>query len=146
MPPAKTPAKGPRREGRELALKMLYREEVAGLSDQAIPDLESARPQALRFAEELVGGVREDVATIDEVISQASEHWDISRMGAVDRTVLRIGVYELRSSPETPVGVIINEAVEIARKYSSEECGRFVNGVLDCVARITRGTRETRSL
>ncbi len=129
---------GVRREGRELALKLLYREEVTGLTDLAIPDISEERPSALEFATEIVEGVRADVEGIDRVISSASEHWEISRMGAVDRTILRIGVFELVHAPGTPVGVIINEAVDCARKYSSEECGRFVNGVLDRIARETR--------
>ncbi len=129
---------GVRREGRELALKLLYREEVTGLTDHEIPGLSEARPEALGFARELVEGVREHRDAIDDAITGASEHWDITRMGAVDRTVLRIGVYELIRAPETPVGVVINEAIESARKYSSEECGRFVNGVLDRIARDER--------
>jgi N utilization substance protein B len=133
-----------RREGRELALKLLYREEVTGLTDQAIPDLEDADDQALEFARLLVEGVREHAEPIDAAISAASEHWDISRMGAVDRSIIRIGVYELMHHPETAVGPIINEAIDIARKYSGDECGRFVNGVLDRIARDVRGTPEAR--
>lgn len=136
------PGVGLRREGRELALKLLYREELTGLDDGVIPGIEDLRPEARRFAEGLVAGVRGLRAPIDEAISAASEHWDISRMGTVDRTILRIGVYELLESPKTPVGVIINEAVEIARKFSSSECGRFVNGVLDRVAREVRGVTD----
>lgn len=104
-----------------------------------MPGLEDARPEALEFARHLVAGVRENKETIDANISGASEHWEISRMGAVDRTVLRIGTYELLYLENVPIGVVINEAVEIGRKYSSHECGRFVNGVLDSVARRSRG-------
>ena len=123
-----------RREGRELAVKLLYREHLTELTDLAIPDIDTASEEALEFAHRLVAGVRQGLADIDGAISGASEHWDIPRMGIVDLTVLRIGVYELLERCDTPVGVIINEAVEIARKYSSEECGRFVNGVLDRIA------------
>lgn len=130
---------GVRREGRELALLLLYREEVTGLKDPAIPGLEDASPSALEFAETLVAGVRVNAPLIDAAISAASEHWDISRMGAVDRTIIRIGTYELLCESATPVGVIINEAVDAARKYSSDECGKFVNGVLDRIARDSRG-------
>jgi N utilization substance protein B len=130
---------GVRREGRELAMKLLYREAVTGLTDQAIPGLGDARADAVEFAESLVAGVRAHIAPIDDAISRASEHWDIGRMGAVDRTILRIGVYELMYAPETPVGAVINEAIDTARKYSSDECGRFVNGVLDRIARDVRG-------
>ncbi len=130
---------GPRREGREFALMLLYREEVTGLTDPAIPGLEDVSPKALEFAELLVEGVRSNAGPIDAAITSASEHWDISRMGAVDRTIIRIGAYELLHQPSTPVGAIINEAVDAARKYSSDECGRFVNGVLDRIARDVRG-------
>ena len=131
---------GVRREGRELAMKLLYREAVTGLTDQAIPGLDDARADAVEFAESLVAGVRAHIAPIDDAISRASEHWDIGRMGAVDRTILRIGVYELMYAPETPVGAVINEAIDTARKYSSDECGRFVNGVLDRIAREVRAS------
>lgn len=129
---------GVRRQGRELALKLLYREEVTGLTDLAIPDIEEEQEDALDFAAQLVEGVRERIEAIDGAISEASEHWDISRMGAVDRTVLRIGAFELLFAPHIPVGVVINEAVDCARKYSSDECGRFVNGVLDHIAKLVR--------
>jgi N utilization substance protein B len=133
---------GVRREGRELAMKLLYREAVTGLTDQEIPGLDDARADAIEFAESLVAGVRSHIAAIDDAISRTSEHWDIGRMGAVDRTILRIGVYELMCAPETPVGAVINEAIDTARKYSSDECGRFVNGVLDRIARDVRGAEE----
>lgn len=131
---------GARRQGRELALMLLYREEITGLTDQAIPGLEEASDAARSFALALVEGVRRNLPSIDEAISAASEHWDIGRMGAVDRTIIRIGAYELMCEPETPVGAVINEAVDTARKYSSNECGRFVNGVLDRIAREARAT------
>ena len=127
-----------RREGRELAVMLLYREELTGLTDLAIPGIEEVNDAALEFARALVAGVREALAEIDAAISDASEHWEISRMGVVDRTVLRVGVHELLDWPDTPVAVIINEAVEVARKFSSEECGRFANGVLDRIARESR--------
>ncbi len=122
-----------------MALKFLYREELTGVSEGAIPGLDEARNVALAFSTSLVNGVREHLAEIDRAITAASEHWEISRMGAVDRTILRIGVFELLFLPDNPVAVVINEAVEIAGKYSSDECGRFVNGVLDHIAREARG-------
>ena len=132
-----------RREGRELAVMLLYREKVTGLTDLAIPDIEDASEGALEFAGRLVSGVREGLEGIDAAISEASEHWDIPRMGIVDLTVLRVGVYELLERPDTPVAVIINEAVEVARKFSSGECGRFVNGVLDRIAGDVRRQGDT---
>ena len=134
---------GVRRQGRELALMLLYREEITGLTDHAIPGLDEASETSRAFALELVEGVRRNHERIDRAISAASEHWDIGRMGAVDRTIIRIGAYELMCAPGTPIGVIINEAVDAARKYSSSECGRFVNGVLDRIARDTRAVGRT---
>ena len=132
-----------RREGREFAVMLLYREKLTGLTDLAIPDIENASEEALEFAGRLISGVRSDLERIDAAISEASEHWDIPRMGIVDLTVLRIGVYELLERPDTSVSVIINEAVEIARKFSSGECGRFVNGVLDRIAGDVRRQGDT---
>jgi N utilization substance protein B len=132
-----------RREGRELAVMLLYREKLTGLADLTIPDIEDVSADAVRFAGKLVSGVRSDLSAIDAAISEASEHWDISRMGLVDLAMLRVGVYELLERRDTPVGVIINEAVEIARKFSSDECSRFVNGVLDRIAGDVRGEVNT---
>lgn len=132
-----------RREGRELAVMLLYREKLTGLTDLAIPDIEDGTEEALEFAGRLVSGVLSDLERIDAAISEASEHWDIPRMGIVDLTVLRIGVYELLERRDTSVSVIINEAVEIARKFSSGECGRFVNGVLDRIAGDVRRQGDT---
>jgi N utilization substance protein B len=137
---------GTRREGRELALRLLYREEVTGLADLAIPDaVQDGDETGPRLTEEargfgisLVEGVRCHRAEIDAAIAGASEHWALSRMVAVDKAILRIGVYELLYEQGTPLGVVINEAVDCARKYSSDDCGRFVNGVLDRIARETR--------
>lgn len=142
---------GTRREGRELALKLLYREEVTGLADLAIPDLcedgeetgGHLTDEACGFGVSLVEGVRCHQAEIDEAIAGASEHWALSRMVAVDKAILRIGVYELLYEQGTPVGVVINEAIDCARKYSSDDCGRFVNGVLDRIARETRKSPDS---
>lgn len=142
MDPNDVPSTDFRREGRELALKLLYREKLTGLTDRALPEIERAGEEALSFAEEIVSGVRENLPAIDSAISRASEHWDIGRMGVVDLSVLRIGVFELLYRRDTPVPVVINEAVEIARRFSSSECGRFVNGVLDHIARETRNERS----
>jgi N utilization substance protein B len=129
---------GPRRQGRELALKLLYREEVTGLTDLAIPDVDEVADEAREFGLSLVEGVRTHRVEIDAAIAGASEHWALGRMVAVDKAILRIGVYELLYEQGTPLGAVINEAVDCARKYSSEDCGRFVNGVLDHIAKEAR--------
>jgi N utilization substance protein B len=132
-----------RREGRELALKLLYREELTGLTDVSVPGIEDIEEPAVDFARMIISGVRSNTPEINAAISAASEHWDIARMGTVDRTILRMGVFELLHRPDTSVAVVINEAVELARHYSSEECSRFVNGVLDRIATDRRKQRES---
>jgi N utilization substance protein B len=91
-------------------------------------------PEGRSFADELVRGVAAASEAIDEAIRTASKHWRIERMTRVDRNVLRLGVQELRSSPEVPRAVIIDEAVELAKRFGAEGSGVFVNGVLDRIA------------
>jgi len=126
---------GVRRRGRELALQMLYQHELAGtsLAEMAsrFEDLALAPPQAREFALALVQGVLEHLAEIDRHVSQQTEHWRIERMAAVDRNILRLALYELLYAPDTPPAVVIDEAVELAKRYGSEHSGPFVNGVLD---------------
>lgn len=87
----------------------------------------------------LVGGVMEHRDELDDVIDGASEHWRVGRMPAIDRTVLRLGLYELRYERDTPLGVVLSEAVRLAKAYSTERSGAFVNGVLARLARQERG-------
>jgi len=86
------------------------------------------------YADGVVRGVVDHRAVIDEHIRAASEHWRLERMARVDRNVLRIGVFELLERPEVPRAVIIDEAVELAKRYGTEDSGKFVNGVLDRIA------------
>ena len=132
-----------RRHAREAALQMLYHCEVAHVSaaeaiaahgeiEQATR-LESA--QAERFAARLVTGTVEHAAEIDPLVAASAEHWRPERMATIDRLVLRMAVYQLRHMPDVPPSVVINEAIELARRFGGEESGRFVNGVLDAVRR-----------
>ena len=121
---------------RELALKLLY---VSDLSkpdqqDQQLRDvLEVERPPAAvaDLAGEISRGVRETRDELDDVIQQVAVNWQVSRMPVIDRAILRMGVYELLYMHDVPPKVTINEAVELAKKYSTEKSGAFVNGVLD---------------
>ena len=120
---------------RECALKMLYQLDIA---DQPLDDVfplfweHYPAPQEVReFAEFLVRGTREHLSDIDQKLSQYAENWQLNRMAAVDRNILRFAAYELLYIDEIPPKVTINEAVNIAKKYSQEEAGKFVNGVLD---------------
>ena len=85
------------------------------------------------FAEELVLGVHGDRRELDRWIVGSAEHWRVERMAVVDRNVLRMAVHEIVHDPETPDAVIIDEAIEVAKKYGSEESGAFINGILDAI-------------
>lgn len=83
------------------------------------------------FAEALVAGVRENRARLDGLISDAAENWRLDRMAAIDRNILRLGAYEMMYCPDVPTKVAINEALELAKRYSTAQSSRFVNGILD---------------
>jgi len=141
-PPQAAPAAA-RHRAREAALQMLYQWEVgrlsladvrrvwADVSDEAEPL--SGEQQA--FASALAEGVATRVAELDPLISEAAAHWRLERMNVVDRLVLRLAVYEFLYEKDTPGTVIINEALELARSFSSEEAVPFVNGILDGIRR-----------
>ena len=119
---------------REAALKALYQYDlVAGrtLRDLLAFCAQSARPQAAELARQIVAGCIEHREELDDIIRRTAENWDIERMATADRNILRIGVYELLHRPETPPKVAINEAIELSKKYSTENSPTFVNGILD---------------
>ena len=92
------------------------------------------------FAEGLVEGVTRERAVLDQIISGSAEHWRIERMAVVDRHILRVDVYELAWLPDTPPVVVLDEAIEVGKKFGSEQSGSFINGILDAVRkRIERG-------
>ena len=131
---------GRRRRARELALQLLYELDVRGEAEPgAIAEAFWARqavPEEVRaFADILVRGAKLHQGKIDELIGRFAERWDLDRMAVVDRNILRAGVFELLWRTETPPKVVINEALDIARKFSTEESTRFINGMLDRVRR-----------
>lgn len=127
---------GSRREARERALGLLYEAESKDLEPfEVIEDL-VLEPDA--FTSDLVVGVGDNRADIDAIISRFARGWTIARMPALDRALLRLGVFELVYRPEIPTGAVISEAVELAKRFSTEESGKFVNGVLSAVAADTR--------
>lgn len=137
-------ATGDRHRARELAVQWLYQREVSGLALEALAgtfwdqaeEAGGPLPPAVRaYAERLAAGTAAHLAEIDPIIEGAGASWRIERMNVVDRLVLRLAVYELRHETDLPSGVVINEAIELARTFSSEESVRFVNGVLDAVRR-----------
>ena len=126
----------PRRESLERALSLCYEQEARSISaDQLLDDLPVA-PDA--YAIELLRGVEDNAAELDGLLREYSEHWAVERMPAVDRAVLRLGCYELAHEPSVPTAVVISEAVELAKQYSTENSGRFVNGLLARIAERVR--------
>lgn len=96
---------------------------------------QSATPEELEFAERLVLGVYAERDALDGWITASAEHWRLERMAVVDRNVLRLGLWEMLHERETPLAVVIDEAIEIAKRYGGDESGAFVNGVLDALRR-----------
>src|SRR5918994_7116245 len=126
-----------RREARERALSLCYELDVRGVAaDGMLADL-PAPPSP--YVVTLVRGVDEHRDEVDEMLRKYSEHWALERMPLVDRAILRIGCYELGWEPELPTGVVISEAVELAKQYSTKDSGRFVNGMLGRIAEDLRG-------
>lgn len=121
-----------RREARERALGLLYEAQAKDLPPAAVLDELPVEPDP--FAADLVRGVGEHLDAIDRLVSAHAIDWRLERMPVVDRTLLRLGTYELLHRPDIPVAVVISEAVELAKAYSTDESGRFVNGVLAGVA------------
>jgi N utilization substance protein B len=132
---------GRRRKARELALQLLYELDLRNDAelDQTIAEFWQRQPapeeDVREFAERLVRGTKAHQSKIDELIGRFAERWDLDRMAVVDRNVLRAGIFELLWSPEVPPKVAINEALDIAKKFSTEESTRFINGLLDRVRR-----------
>jgi N utilization substance protein B len=129
-------AAGSRREARERALSLLYEAEAKDLTASQL--LEDLPLEPDPFVVDLVAGVAEHVDRIDELIERHAIDWSLDRMPAVDRNVLRLAVYELLERPDIPTGVAISEAIELAKRYSTDDSGRFVNGVLSAIAREVR--------
>ncbi len=128
---------GKRRDGREAAVQFLVHCDLnagSGLADaEAFWKLRDSTKGVRDFASALVSGVLEHQPEVDALISRYAEHYVIERLATVDRNVLRLAIYEMLHRRDIPPVVSINEAVEIAKRYNSDESGRFVNGILDRV-------------
>ncbi len=139
--PGPAPAIGPsRRQARERALSLLYEAETKGVPPAEV--LASLPLEPAPFAADLVSGVGEHGEEVDGFIRRFAKGWALERMPAIDRALLRIGVFELLYRHDVPTGAILSEAVELASRYSTEESGRFVNGVLAHIAREVRQPPE----
>jgi N utilization substance protein B len=131
---------GTRRKSRELVLQMLFQADMGKQTPEDVrrvfwKERDSVGSDVQGFAEDLFRVATDRTSEIDELIERHAEHWRVERMAAVDRNVLRAAVAELLAFPKTPRAVIINEALEIARKFSAPESVQFINGVLDSVGR-----------
>lgn len=122
---------GPRSLARERALGLLYEASLKSVPPSAV--LASLAVAADPFASALVLAVEADLERIDALLAAASVDWELDRMPVLDLSVLRMAVAELMRWPETPVAVVLDEAVELAKQFSTQESGRFVNGVLSTV-------------
>lgn len=126
-----------RRKAREHALQILFQIDMTRDDPGSALELHwkgrDVDPASRAFAEAIVHGAIADAVRIDSLIRSSSENWRIEHMATVDRNVIRVAIYELLHEPSTPSAVVIDEAIEIAKRYGGEESGEFVNGVLDAV-------------
>jgi transcription antitermination protein NusB len=132
---------GTRRKSRELALQMLFqadmgRQNAADVRRTFWAERNGVTSDVRSFAEDLFRVATDRAEEIDKLIERHTEHWRMERMAAVDRNIIRGSVAEFLAYPSTPKAVIINEALEIARKFSSPESVQFINGVLDSIAKV----------
>ncbi len=151
---------GSRRKGRELALQTLYALEFADADperalghtrtraaeaasrDEDLADLVRAGGEALAFCDQIVRGVAEHRAEIDQLLGECSTNWRVARMAMVDRNILRMAAYELRYVDEIPPKVTLNEAIEIAKRYGTADSSAFINGILDRIAALAQKRRR----
>jgi transcription antitermination protein NusB len=129
---------GPRRKAREFALQMLFqwditRDTIDQVATTFFQNQDQESPAVVDFARQLVKRTVEHVEEIDRLIQRHAEHWRLDRMATVDRNLLRLATQEFLYDKETPKTVVINEAIEIARRFSAQESPQFINGILDSI-------------
>ena len=141
---------GTRRKSRELALQALFQGELA--EQNGLLDFEEfcahfqVNKKAIPYAKKLLDGVLEKGEVLNQLISKYAENWRLERMSVIDRNILRLAVFEVHYQNDVPTTVAINEAVEIAKRYSTDDSGPFINGILDAMAREeTSGMEEKDS-
>lgn len=137
---------GTRRRGREAAFQLLYQMDVSKVSWEEAAEAfwsQMSIPKISRdFAKMLIDGVLEHLEGIDVIIAKNSHHWKMHRMNVVDKSILRLGVFELLFCLDIPTKVIINEAIEIGKKYGTNDSGSFINGILDKISKHVREKKE----
>jgi len=126
---------GARRKARELALQMLFQFDMAGNPPDTIvatfEDLQKSKPNTREFAVKIFRGTVDHLTEIDDMIQQQADNWRLSRMAVVDRNIIRMSIYEFMHETDTPKLVIIDEAIEIAKKFGTQKSSQFINGILD---------------
>ncbi|HEV2034008.1 MAG TPA: transcription antitermination factor NusB [Candidatus Dormibacteraeota bacterium] len=129
---------GKRHQARELALKVLFQLESSSDDPEEVLSYHAAEgaatPDVANFALQLIRGVIANREKLDAILSETSEHWKLEQMAKVDRIILRIAVYEIAIDRHVPTKAAINESIELAKTFSGDEAGRFVNGILGKVA------------
>ncbi len=130
-----------RSDARERALYLLYEAHSKGIVPSDTIDLQVIEPDEL--TQELVRGVSERIDTLDHEIAARAKGWTLARMPVLDLNVMRLGAYELFERPHVPTAVVLNEAVELAKRFSTDDSGRFVNGVLAAMAVDARSTGDS---
>lgn len=134
MPAGRTPDE--RSDAREQAVMLLYEAEQRGVAASVLAgEREIFAAEVVRG---LIDGVEGTIEELDAAIVANARGWALDRMPALDRAILRLAIYELKSRPEVPVAVVIDEAVELAKRFSTDDSGRFVNGILATLARSLR--------
>ncbi|HKO56711.1 MAG TPA: transcription antitermination factor NusB [Thermoanaerobaculia bacterium] len=126
---------GARRKARELALQMLFQHDISGNEPDMITstfeDLQKSKPNTREFAVKIFRGTVDHLGEIDDMIQRQADNWRLSRMAVVDRNIIRMSVYEFLHETDTPKLVIIDEAIEIAKKFGTQKSSQFINGILD---------------
>jgi transcription antitermination protein NusB len=137
-----------RRKSRELALQMLFQCEQGKHAPEHVLSTflraHKADPEVLAFARELFQGTMAEIQSLDCLIREQAANWRLERMAAVDRNLLRLALYELLHHPETPAAVVIDEALEIAHRFSGDESVEFVNGVLDGIRKNLAAVKQEK--
>ena len=126
---------GARRKARELALQMLFQHDMSGNEPDMIlstfEELQKSKPNTREFAVKVFKGTVDNLAKIDDMITAQADNWRIERMAVVDRNIIRMSIYEFLHENDTPKLVVIDEAIEIAKKFGTQKSSQFINGILD---------------
>ena len=126
---------GARRKARELALQMLFQHDMSGNTPDTIistfEELQKSKANTRDFATKIFKGTVDHLPKIDEMITAQADNWRLSRMAVVDRNIIRMSIYELMHESDTPRLVVIDEAIEIGKKFGTQKSSQFINGILD---------------